>query len=381
MSQLGLPMADDGHGRRHPGPRRGRGGGHRTVVAVLLSLLVVAGLVVAVVVGGRAAIDALSGLGERAAEDYAGPGVEDVTVIIEPGDSVRAIGARLEEAGVVASAAAFVDAAVAEPRSTGIQPGSYSLRTRSPAADALAVLVDPDRRLVAKVTLPEGLRLSLALARAAEQAGFALPELEAAAADRAALGLPAYAPGLEGFLFPATYEVEPGSAPADLLSAAVVRANAALQAVGLEARAAQLGLTPLQVVTVASLVEAEARHAEDRPKVARVIYNRLAKGMALQLDSTVHYALNESGNVFTTDEQRQVDSPYNTYRYPGLPPGPVNSPGEAALEAALAPAPGTWEFFVTVNLDTGETRFSDALAEHEANRALLTQFCAGSDLC
>ncbi|MGH3452955.1 MAG: endolytic transglycosylase MltG, partial [Nocardioidaceae bacterium] len=112
------------------------------------------------------------------------------------------------------------------------------------------------------------------------------------------------------------------------------------------------------------------------------IYNRVVAGDLLQLDSTVHYAVDGTTNrVFTSDEQRNIDSPYNTYRFPGLPPGPIDSPGEAALEAALNPTPGDWTFFVTVNLETGETLFATSLAQHNANVAKLQEYCESSDLC
>jgi UPF0755 protein len=117
-------------------------------------------------------------------------------------------------------------------------------------------------------------------------------------------------------------------------------------------------------------VQAEARLPEDFAKVARVIYNRLEDGQPLQMDSTVAYA-NDVYTVFTSDEQRAVDSPYNTYLYPGLPPGPINSPGSQALEAALNPAEGSWRYFVTVDLETGETKYADTFEEHESNVAEL----------
>jgi UPF0755 protein len=142
-----------------------------------------------------------------------------------------------------------------------------------------------------------------------------------------------------------------------------------------EQRARDLGVRPHDLVTIASLVQAEAP-AGAFEKVARVIYNREEERMALQFDSTVHYALGDTGgDPFTTDEERRVDSPYNTYLYPGLPPGAIGAPGEDALEAALSPARGEWLYFVTVNLETGETRFAEDLAEHNANVRKLEKYC------
>ena len=129
----------------------------------------------------------------------------------------------------------------------------------------------------------------------------------------------------------------------------------------------------LAVVTKASLVQAEAGSVEDMGKVARVLENRLADGMALQLDTTVNYA-NNKGGITTTAQDRANPSPYNTYVHPGLPPGAISNPGEDALRAVLAPTPGDWRFFVVVDPDTGETRFGATAAEHQQNVLLFQQW-------
>jgi UPF0755 protein len=136
--------------------------------------------------------------------------------------------------------------------------------------------------------------------------------------------------------------------------------------VGLVEGAADLGFTPLEIVTVASYIQAEASNPEDFPKIARAVYNRLEDGQPLQLDSTVNYATGKH-DIFTSDSDRASDSPYNTYRVSGLTPGPIASPGKEALAAALAPADGPWRYWVTVNLDTGETKFSESYEEHLRN--------------
>ena len=127
------------------------------------------------------------------------------------------------------------------------------------------------------------------------------------------------------------------------------------------------------MVTKASIVQAEAGSAEDMAKVARVLENRLADGMPLQLDTTVNYANGKSG-ITTTPKDRANPSPYNTYVHPGLPPGPINNPGEEALRAVLNPAAGDWRFFVVVNPDTGETRFAETAEEHQQNVLLFQQW-------
>jgi UPF0755 protein len=338
-----------GRGRRRRRQRRGGG-----AFAVLLSLLVIA----AVLGGGAYLVMSLSGKVKNAfnstAADYPGPGTGAVTYQVKPGDTLAAIGRGLKQAGVVKSVDAFTAAAAADPRSSRLQPGYYPLKKQMTAADALEVLLDPSARILARVTLPEGLRLDETLKRLATGTKLPLAKFEAALKQPAALGLPAYAKGrAEGFLFPATYEFAPKATPAQMLAELVTRFKVADKALNLSA-----GPRPAyEIVIIASIVEAEARRSQDFPKVARVIYNRLAKGMPLQMDSTVNYALKADKTIVTL-EDLGVNSPYNTYKRTGLPPGPIGSPGEQALKAALAPAAGDWLYFVTTNPSTGETKFT-----------------------
>jgi len=140
----------------------------------------------------------------------------------------------------------------------------------------------------------------------------------------------------------------------------------------LAAAAKQVHLTPGQVIVMASLVQAEGGRVTDYSSIARVIDNRLARGMPLQLDSTVLYGLHKFG-IIASDKDLASPSPYNTYRHKGLPPGPIDSPGNAAIQAVLHPASGNWLYFVTVNPETGETKFTSSLAQFEQFRAELEQ--------
>jgi len=180
----------------------------------------------------------------------------------------------------------------------------------------------------------------------------------------AKLKLPRYAEGrVEGFLFPARYDVNKKMTPDQALGQMVQRFGEETAGLDLEAKAEALGITPYQAVIVASLVQAEARHPEDFGKVSRVIYNRLNSRLQverrLEFDSTINYAKNTSTLTLTNKQIERFDSPYNTYTHAGLPPTPIGNPGKAALEAALSPTPGNWRYFVTVNPKTGETRFTD----------------------
>ena len=385
MSQLGIQMAEDSRGtrsRRHT-KRRQRRRRRKSVVALVLVLAVVGAVSAGIFFGGQAIIDRGREL-FGAPADYPGPGTGEVIVEIPPGATLTDMGQILEDAGVVASAKAFVNASNDNSRSGQIQPGSYALMSEMKAADAIIAMLQATE-IVGKVAVPEGLRESLTVAKIAEEGGFD-PAVVQAAVDAAAL--PPYAEGdAEGFLFPATYDLTPDSDPTSVVANVIDRFGTAAETVGLEAGAAARGLTPRQVVTVASIVQREVRDVADMPMVAEVIYNRLAGmcgavvGTRLQMDSTVHYATNDYSSVFTSDAARATQSPYNTYVVGGLPPGPIASPGEAALAAALSPSNAGYCYFAAVNLETGETKFATTDAEHATNVAQLQAYCRESDLC
>jgi UPF0755 protein len=342
-------------------------------IAALVALAVLVGGV------GFVGTQVFDFVGERLSaspEDYPGPGRGQVTVTIEEGASGAQIGERLEEADVIADASLFADLAAADPQGASIQPGDYEMATQMSSADALQLLIAGTNRVSYAVTIPEGLTVGEVLDRVAREADIPRRALARAAERPQTLGLPSYAGGnLEGYLFPAQYEMPPGTSATEALTMMVDRFRAVAEEADIEQRARDLGLDPHDLVTIASLVQAEAP-AGSFDKVARVIYNREREQIALQFDSTVHYAIGDTGgDAFTTPEERETDSPYNTYLYPGLPPGAIGAPGEEALEAALSPAEGDWLYFVTVNLETGETRFAETLGEHNANVDLLEEYC------
>jgi UPF0755 protein len=344
--------------------RTGRARRKRSPIAVLMSLLVLAGLIFGIVVGGQKLLELVN----PTSRDYTGQGTGEVQIRVQNGDTLSDIARTLVKADVVASIGPFIDAAETNAAAVGIQPGVYGMRLQMSGQAALDLMLDPAARLLSRVTLPEGLTVSQTLARLSEQTGTPVEELEAASKDTAALGLPAYANGLlEGFLFPATYDIEPETAPADLLRQMVTRGVQALDELQIPEE------QRLTVLTKASLVQAEASSTEDMAKVARVLENRLSDGMPLQLDTTVNYA-NGKGGITTTAQDRANPSPYNTYVHPGLPPGAINNPGEDALRAVLNPTPGDWRFFVVVDPDTGDTRFAVTGEEHQQNVLLFQQW-------
>jgi UPF0755 protein len=361
--------------------RRRRGSNLKGCVAVLIAAAVVVGGFYFVLTRGVELIrDQFS-----SAEDFGGPGRGKVTFEVHEGDSLAAMGRNLKKQGVVASVQAFTEAAAAEPASTGIQVGFYRLQKEMPAADALEVLVEPDNILKNTVTVPEGLRVADIVDVLADKTDFSRAQYDKVLANPGGLGLPSYANGnAEGYLFPSTYDLGPKETPKSILRTMVARWQQAAEAADLEARAEELGYTPRELMIVASLVEAEAARDADRGKVARVIYNRLegdeTNGL-LQIDASVNYGLQQELGVALTTDQLQQDTPYNTYTRPGLPPTPIEAPGDAAIAAAAAPTEGDWYYYVTTNLRTGETKFASTYDEFLGYKREFQKYCETSDAC
>jgi UPF0755 protein len=340
--------------------------GSRRLLVLLTALALVAGAGAVGVVG---IWPMLSGL--TASNDHAGGGSGAVSVVVHSGDTSRTIGTTLEKAGVVKTAKAFGEAAAENPLSASLQPGTYALRANMSAESALAMLLDPANRTVPRVTIREGLWTSEVIAALAAATGRPLADYQRALKDPASLGLPAAARGkADGYLFPSTYEFETAATAAEQLRTMVAKSLEELEKLGVPGDKIQ------RVLTIASIVEAEVRVAADRPKVARVIENRLAAPMRLQMDSTAHFASQRRGKAGTTEAERLSRSPYNTYQVMGLPPGPIDSPGLSAIKAAISPAPGSWLYFVAVNPQTGATRFAVGAAEHAANAKLFQKWCS-----
>ncbi|MEV6399045.1 endolytic transglycosylase MltG [Streptomyces sp. NPDC051907] len=216
----------------------------------------------------------------------------------------------------------------------------------------------------ASLLVPEGWRAAQVYA-AVDKALDEPPGTARKAARSAGLKLPADAKGNpEGYLFPATYPIDDQTTPKSLLAYMVATANERFGAERIANGAQRSGVTVYQTVSIASIVQAEADTPEDMGKVARVVYNRLERGMPLQMDSTLNYALNRS-TLDTTADDTKIDSPYNSYERKGLPPTPIANPGEQAVNAAIEPPRGDWLYFVTVA--PGDTRFTSDYEEHQRN--------------
>ena len=376
MSELGIdldehPDHDDDLAPRRRPPRRALG-----CLAVLISLAVLLG-------GGYLAFAAgVGALKERLSPppDYSGSGSGKVLVEVEKGDTSADIAETLHDKDVVKSVGAFTDAARQDPKSVGIQVGFYELRRKMSATSALAVLVDPSKQIRHVVAVPEGLRKDQVVDLLVRKTKFTRRQFQAELARPSRIGLPAYAQGNpEGYLFPATYELPPNATPRTILTSMVSRYKSAADDLDLEKQAKALGYSAHDVMTVASIVQAEGKLDRDLPKIAEVLYNRLDKRQPLQLDTTIVYIFKSQGKLTTTAEERQSPSPYNTYRHTGLPPTPIDAPGEAAIRAALQPTEGPWLYFVTTNPSNGAMSFATTYADHLKNVEKFRAYCRTHD--
>lgn len=360
---------------RPPKKRRRIGGW----IALGVVLLILAGIV-----GGGFAlwntygtrVQAFFGTSEPIEFD-AGQATGEARITIVAGDTGESVSPKLFDAGVTKASNSLYKYMLDNSVVFTFQPGIYKLQQQMTSEAVLTALRDPANRLDNSVQLREGLTLNQSLDLISEQIGIPREELTAAAADPSQYGVPAGT--LEGWIFPATYDFDEGVGAKDVLTRMVQRTIQSLDAAGVPEADRE------RILTVASIIEREARSSEDFYKVSRVIENRLQPTNQetfgkLEMDSTVQYGAGEmgSGSVSTSTEARNSDNPWNTYTYPGLPVGPIANPGDLAIDAAMKPADGPWLYFVTVNLDTGETVFTSTYSEHEKAVAQWQAWCAAN---
>ncbi|RPF21654.1 endolytic transglycosylase MltG [Myceligenerans xiligouense] len=304
------------------------------------------------------------------AKDYPGPGTDDVTVEIPEGATGFDMAEVLYDADIVASKDAFVKAFGENPDAGGIRPGARDMLTEMKASDAVALLAKNEMAHLA-VTIPEGFTVAQTVERLASVSGIPAADFTKALERPRSFGLPEQAGGnAEGWLYPQTYPVDPEEeTAADVLARMVRNTVEQLDDRGVPPKERQ------DVLIKASLVEREGMIAEDRPKIARAIENRLEDDMKLQIDASLAYGLDKPGIELTTAD-KAADTPFNLERHVGLPPGPIANPSAQSIDAVLSPADGAWKFWVTVNLDTGETKFSETYAQHQQYVAELREWQA-----
>ncbi|QCB97518.1 endolytic transglycosylase MltG [Arthrobacter sp. PAMC25564] len=338
----------------------------RRFLALVLSLTV---FVVAIAVGAQFLKPLLGG---DTVADYPGPGTGQVTITVPEGAGPKSVATELQDKKVIANAESFLKEFAAS--GGALSPGDFSMRQEMKNSDAVAVLLNKDKSKVMYFALSAGKRISESLQAISEGTGIPVADLKALSDAPAQFGVPAKAKNLEGFLSPGEFRFPLGTTAKDILQKLVTATLDELKAQGVTDPAKQY-----DVVTVASIVQAEGGQAE-YGDVAGAIYNRLKPNNTetnglIQSDATVTYGLGIRS--FHIDEVQKADksNPYNTYANPGLPAGPIGSPGKTAIDAAANPKANDYLYWVTINLDTKETKFAKTLAEHNVNVAKYNAWC------
>jgi UPF0755 protein len=274
--------------------------------------------------------------------------------LIQDGELGSSIAQNLENQGVVKSAAKFIEEFNRDPKASGISPGSHSIQTQIPARTAIEQLLDP-KRMKSALVVREGSTFASVLSLLKTNENIARTKTGYGAVK------PVYANprnSLEGSLFPARYSFEANTSVERALKTMVAKAKSEYTRLGVDAGFDKY--KPFEVLTIASMVQIEG-DPSNFSKVARVIYNRLRIGMALQLNATVQYATNSQGQIMLSNKATKINSPYNTYRFAGLPPTPIANPSNDAIVATLNPAKGDWLYFITVA--PKDTRFTKDFTE------------------
>ncbi|MDI3194957.1 endolytic transglycosylase MltG [Pseudarthrobacter sp. AL07] len=337
----------------------------RRLLALFLTLVV---FVAAIAVGAQFLKPLL---GNDKAAGYPGPGTGEVMVSVQPGEGTRSVATKLESGKVVANADTFLQAFASSGGT--LSPGDYKFKMEMKNSDAVSVLLGTDKSKVIYFALSAGLRVGESLQAISEGSGVSVLQLKQLSDSPQQFGLPANAKNLEGYLAPGEHRFPLGTPAKDILQSLVKVTTDELVAQGITDPAKQY-----EAVIVASIVQAEGGQAE-YGDVAGAIYNRLKPNDQtsgfLQVDSAVTYGLGTKSFNFTDAERKDKSNLYNTYANPGLPPGPIGSPGKTAIDAAARPKANDYLYWVTINLDTKETKFSKTLDEHNRYVSQYNAWC------
>jgi UPF0755 protein len=297
--------------------------------------------------------------------DFEGPGEGEVVIRIEEGEDGLVITQKLLDAGVIRDFDSFYRHLI--ENSAVFYPGSFMMRLQMSNQSALEVLSNSANAMTYRVTIPEGYRAVQIFSELSKITGIPAGEFESVAEDLSGLGIPDAALTIEGYLFPATYNFDTDATAREIIETMVERMKQEL--IRFDVPVGKWH----ELLILASIVQREAKLEQDFYKVSRVFANRIELGMKLETDPTISYSYSGK-DMSELSRQKQIEHGYNTYLIQGLPPGPIASPGALAIEATLNPVAGDWLFFVTINLESGETKFSKTLAEHEKWVVFLRQW-------
>lgn len=346
--------------------RRRRG---RVSLTTAIALFLLAGLITVSVLS--------STFGWFEVRDYRGEGKDPVTFSVGQGATTGQIAVALEQQGIVADAETFVESFQEEHSGDFIQPGEYELRTEMSSESAVEALMEEDEA-AHYAAVAQTLRMPEVFGILSESTGIPVEEFEAFEEDTAAFGIPGRFPTLEGWLHPGEYRFPLDATAEQVLQTMVDRTRATLEDNGItdDDRA-------FEVLTIGSIIEFEVQ-PEHYDIVAGAIENRLENPDGetsgfIQSDASVTYGLGRKSYDFSEEERRDESNPYNTFANPGLPVGPIGSPGDAAIKAAADPEETDYYFWVTVNLETGETKFAETYAEHLENVEEYNQWCSENE--
>ncbi|WP_258060334.1 MULTISPECIES: endolytic transglycosylase MltG [unclassified Arthrobacter] len=363
-------FAEESETRRSRRPSREKQRRRRRRTIVMLVVLV---FFAGVVFGLTMFLRDLLGMNEI--KDYEGAGTGSVSFTVAEGDGPMVIGNKLEAADIVATSKEFVGTFQTESDGREIQPGSYEMKQQMSSSAALEALLGEQGAAVHYAAVARDLRQGEVFEILSTSTGIPLAEFEALAKNPQAFGLPAAAVSLEGYLHPGEYRFPLDQDATSIVTEMVNSTFTTLEDAGITDPDEQY-----RILTKASIIQAEAGEA-DYAKVAGAIQNRLREDNVetsglIQSDATVTYGLNRKSYDLTPEEKADKSNPYNTYANPGLPVGPIGSPSTEAVEAAANPADVPFYYWVTVNLDTGQTEFSSTLAEHAKYVAQYQEWCA-----
>lgn len=341
--------------------RRRKARNRKRVRHIIIAVVVI----LAVAVGGYFGINAISHTGNvqvqrNTAQDYEGPGEGEVMFTVETGQSSAEVAKQLVKEEIVKSVDAFSQALAAAKKESAIQPGTFTLKRHMSAASVVAIITDPTKASGFLVITP-GERAVKVIEQAAQLSGIDAQEFQSIIDNKGAGILPAEAQGnFEGWFEPGNYNVKSKQSATEILQELVNARIAKLDKLGVPS-----GQDRERILILASIAEAEVNKAEYYGKVVRVIENRLSKDMTLGMDSTVAYGLGIRTLDLTSAQLADASNPYNTRVNKGLPPTPISMAGDNAIQAAMNPPDGDWLYFVTVDLQTGETKFTANQDEFE----------------